>query len=105
MTPAVDPPQRILVINVSRIGDTLLVTPALRALASAWPQARISFLGHPRRVEIMQHLPFIAELGDERQVLHDLDPPGMAEEADARLRPGGGERAQRGCDEQRVADA
>jgi heptosyltransferase-3 len=63
MTPAVDPPQRILVINVSRIGDTLLVTPALRALASAWPQARISFLGHPRRVEIMQHLPFIAELG------------------------------------------
>jgi len=63
MTPAVDPPQRILVINVSRIGDTLLVTPALRALATAWPQARISFLGHPKRVEIMRHLPFIAELG------------------------------------------
>jgi lipopolysaccharide heptosyltransferase III len=63
MSPALEPPERILVINVSRIGDTLLVTPALRALATAWPQAQITFLGHPKRVEIMQHLPFIAELG------------------------------------------
>jgi heptosyltransferase-3 len=63
MTSVVEPPQRILVINVSRIGDTLLVTPALRALAAAWPQAHITFLGHPKRVEIMQQLPFIAELG------------------------------------------
>ena len=38
-------PRSILVINVSRIGDTLLVTPALRALARAWPQARITVLG------------------------------------------------------------
>jgi len=53
----------ILVINVSRIGDTLLVTPALRALAKAWPQARITFLGHPKRVEIIEHLPFVAATG------------------------------------------
>ena len=63
MSPAAELPKRILVINVSRIGDTLLVTPALRALAAAWPQARITFLGHPKRVEIMEHLPFVAELG------------------------------------------
>lgn len=53
----------ILVINVSRIGDTLLVTPAVRALAAAYPAARITFLGHPNRVEIVEHLPFIAQTG------------------------------------------
>jgi heptosyltransferase-3 len=56
-------PATILVINVSRIGDTLLCTPALRALSYAWPRARITFLGHPKRAEIMQHLPFLAEVG------------------------------------------
>jgi heptosyltransferase-3 len=53
-------PQAILVINVSRIGDTLLVTPAIRALARKWPHARITFLGHPQRVEIMRNLPTLA---------------------------------------------
>jgi heptosyltransferase-3 len=52
-------PSRILVINVSRIGDTLLTTPVLRALARAWPQAAITFAGHPKRVEVMRHLPFL----------------------------------------------
>jgi heptosyltransferase-3 len=61
--PADFTPTSILVINVSRIGDTLLVTPALRALARAWPQARITVLGHPKRVEILEHLPFVAETG------------------------------------------
>ncbi|HSH06319.1 MAG TPA: hypothetical protein VLA41_01545, partial [Burkholderiales bacterium] len=56
-------PNAILVINVSRIGDTLLATPVLRALARAWPRARISVLGHPKRVEIVDHLPFVAETG------------------------------------------
>jgi heptosyltransferase-3 len=53
-------PRRILVIHVSRIGDTLLATPALRALARAWPQAELDFLGHPKRVEVIRHLPFVA---------------------------------------------
>jgi heptosyltransferase-3 len=56
-------PESILVIAVTRIGDTLLVTPALRALTRAWPSARVTFLGHPRRAEIVQHLPFVAEVG------------------------------------------
>jgi len=55
--------KRILVINVARIGDTLLSTPVLRALAAKWPQAGITFLGHPKRVEVMQHLPFLAATG------------------------------------------
>lgn len=52
-----------LVINVSRIGDTLLVTPALRALAHAYPDASITVLCHPNRVEIVRHLPFVARVG------------------------------------------
>jgi heptosyltransferase-3 len=56
-------PRRILVICVARIGDTLLTTPALRALAARWPGAAITFLGHPKRVEVMQHLPFLAAVG------------------------------------------
>ena len=59
-TPA---PRSILVINVSRIGDTLLVTPAMRALARHWPQARLDFLGHPGRYEIIAHLPFVSSVG------------------------------------------
>ncbi|MGA8049099.1 MAG: hypothetical protein WCA09_02850, partial [Burkholderiales bacterium] len=58
------PPANILFINVSRIGDTLLATPAMRALSYAWPKARITFLGHPKRAEIMRHLPFVAEVGE-----------------------------------------
>jgi heptosyltransferase-3 len=57
------PPKDILVINVCRIGDTLLATPALRALARAWPAARITALGHPNRVEVLEHLPELASVG------------------------------------------
>jgi heptosyltransferase III len=56
-------PRSVLVINVSRIGDTLLVTPALRALARHWPGAELTFLGHPKRVEIIAHLPFVFATG------------------------------------------
>jgi heptosyltransferase-3 len=56
-------PRRILVINVSRIGDTLLSTPALRALAARWPGAALDFLGHPKRFEIVANLPFVASSG------------------------------------------
>ncbi|MDZ4252764.1 MAG: glycosyltransferase family 9 protein [Sulfuritalea sp.] len=55
-------PQRILVINVSRIGDTLLATPAIRALAAAWPEAVVDVLAHPGRMEVLQHLPFIRDV-------------------------------------------
>lgn len=55
----IDTPKRILYINVSRIGDTLLVTPAVRAVAAAFPEAEITLLGHPKRAEILQNLPFV----------------------------------------------
>ncbi len=56
-------PRSILVINVSRVGDTLLAVPALRALATAWPEAHMTVLGHPRRVTVLENLPFIDVVG------------------------------------------
>jgi heptosyltransferase-3 len=56
-------PLSFLVINVCRIGDTLLVTPSVRALSRAYPDARITVLCHPKRAEVMHHLPFIARVG------------------------------------------
>jgi len=52
-------PRDILYINVSRIGDTLLVTPAVRAVAARWPLARIHLLAHPKREEVLRFLPFV----------------------------------------------
>jgi len=56
-------PRDILYINVSRIGDTLVVTPAVRAVASRWPQARIHLLAHPKREEVLRFLPFVHGTG------------------------------------------
>ncbi|MGE5490327.1 MAG: glycosyltransferase family 9 protein [Actinomycetota bacterium] len=59
----IDTPRSILVINVTRIGDTLLATPALRALAKRWPEAKLTVLAHPNRAEVLEHLPFLHEVG------------------------------------------
>ncbi|MBL8399225.1 MAG: glycosyltransferase family 9 protein [Candidatus Accumulibacter sp.] len=53
-----------LVINVSRIGDTLLATPAIRAIATARPGCVIDVLSHPNRASILRHLPFVRHLGE-----------------------------------------
>ena len=59
----IEAPADILFIAVSRIGDTLFTTPALRAVAAAYPQARITVLGHPKRAEVFEHLPFVHRVG------------------------------------------
>jgi len=51
--------KRILVINVARIGDTILAVPVLRALRAAYPEAEIVCLAHPKRVDVLQGLPQI----------------------------------------------
>ena len=58
----IKPDANVLVIIVARIGDTLLVTPALRALKAAIPHGRLTVLAHPKRLEVLQHLPFIDAL-------------------------------------------
>ncbi len=56
-------PGRILAIHVSRIGDTLLTGPSLRALAENYAHATIDFFGHPKRAEVMKNLPFLCSVG------------------------------------------
>jgi len=63
LTERLPEPQDILYINVTRIGDTLLATPAVRAVARHWPSARIHLLGHPKREEVLRHLPFVHRTG------------------------------------------
>lgn len=56
-------PRSILFIIVSRIGDSLFATPAIRAVARAYPQAKITVLGHPKRAEVFQNLPGVTRVG------------------------------------------
>ena len=56
-------PRSVLAIVVSRIGDTLLATPALRAIAAAWPDAKLTCLAHPKRAEVLRHLSFLHRVG------------------------------------------
>jgi lipopolysaccharide heptosyltransferase III len=51
----------VLAVVVARIGDTLLVTPALRALKQA--SGRLTVLAHPKRLEVLRNLSFIDDLG------------------------------------------
>lgn len=53
----------ILVIGVARIGDTLMLTPGLRALKAAFPRGRLSVLAHPKRRAILENFPAIDTLG------------------------------------------
>ncbi len=52
-----------LFINVSRIGDTLFATPAMRAVEKAHPGSRMVALGHPKRTEILSGLSFLKDVG------------------------------------------
>ena len=56
-------PRHILVIYVTRIGDTMLITPLVRALAQAWPSASIDFLGSRVSAEVFLNLPFVHRVG------------------------------------------
>lgn len=56
-------PENILIIQVSRIGDTLFATPAIRAIAEACPNAQLTVLGHPGRAEVFRNVPFIHHVG------------------------------------------
>lgn len=57
------PNGHVLLICVARIGDTLLTTPAMRAVRAAIPNGQLTVLAHPGRREILEGLPFIDILG------------------------------------------
>lgn len=54
--------RNILLCNVARIGDTLLTTPAIRLLAMTFPNAKIDFLGHPKRFQLLENLPYLNKI-------------------------------------------
>ncbi len=53
--------QKILIVNLGGIGDLLLSTPALRALHSAYPKARLTLMVVPRVFEAVKGLPYIQD--------------------------------------------
>lgn len=63
MTPSpLRPDARVLAIILARIGDTLLATPALRALKQAVPRGELVVCAHPERLSVLEGLPFIDRL-------------------------------------------
>ena len=56
-------PKRILCMYVARFGDTLLMSVVLKALKKQFPEAQIDFLGHSKRIQVLENLPFIHRLG------------------------------------------
>lgn len=57
-----DPASKILVIHTARIGDTLLLTPIMRALRQACPSGRLQCLLHPARAELFRGIDWIDEV-------------------------------------------
>lgn len=54
--------ERILLVSTTAIGDTLLSTPAIRAVRKSYPKAYIAVLAHEKRKEILDENPYIDEL-------------------------------------------
>ncbi len=61
--PALRPDADVLAVIVARIGDTLLATPALRALKANVPRGRLTVLAHANRAALLENLQFIDRLG------------------------------------------
>lgn len=50
---------KILVVQLQNLGDSMIFTPTLRALREAFPQARIDMLVHPISYEVFHHCPYV----------------------------------------------
>ena len=55
-------PRRILIIQLRRIGDVLLSTPAIRSLAAHYPDARIDFMAESPADEVLLGHPLVDRL-------------------------------------------
>ena len=53
---------RLLVVTLSNIGDVVLTTPVLEALAAHFPAASIDILGDARSVDILADAPYVGDL-------------------------------------------
>jgi lipopolysaccharide heptosyltransferase II len=57
-----EPPEVVLVLRFSALGDVLLTAPALEALRTAWPQSRIVYAVKQRLVDLVAHRPEVDEV-------------------------------------------
>ncbi|MHB1844379.1 MAG: glycosyltransferase family 9 protein [Deltaproteobacteria bacterium] len=55
------PPERLLLIRLTAMGDVLLATPLLRALRVAYPGASIDWLAHEAFVPLLQSNPHLTQ--------------------------------------------
>jgi heptosyltransferase-2 len=54
--------RRILLVNTTAIGDTLMSTPAIRAVRKSYPRAFIAALASPPAREVLLHSPYLDEI-------------------------------------------
>ncbi len=63
--------QNILVIRTDRIGDVILTTPALKALRTTYPMARITLLVAPLTLPLVEDNPYVDDIiVDDREQEH-----------------------------------
>jgi heptosyltransferase II len=55
-------PKVVLVLRFSSIGDIVLTSAAIDALAQAWPEARLVYVTKPQYGELMRHNPQVQEV-------------------------------------------
>ena len=55
----IDPPHKILFIQLSALGDTILAIPTVRSIRQRFPQADISFLASPTNLIYLRNCPYI----------------------------------------------
>lgn len=54
--------ERILVVEIWKLGDAVLATPALQALRFQFPRARITLLAHPSAVALFENTELVDEI-------------------------------------------
>ncbi len=67
--------RRILIVNVNWLGDTLFVTPFIRAVREDYPDSYIAILTHPRCLEVLEGNPHINEIiiyDEKKELMHLL---------------------------------
>ena len=61
-SPKTDIFRRILFIQISAIGDVILLTPALRAIRKQFPHAQLTMVTSPINQQLLQNCPYLDEI-------------------------------------------
>ena len=69
-TPTPDTPKKVLFIQLSALGDTILAIPTIRAVRHAFPNAEFTVLASPTNLNYLAHCPYI----DKRIPFQTLNP-------------------------------